>query len=323
METSSQNRKNSLLFKKYLSGKCNDEEKKILEDWYSSFEDSALPGIEQEKLSLDRVRKSLLSNIRADLQGKNGVLRLPLYFRIAAMVTLISSVSVLVYFIGNFALKPELEFHASNGQIKVVNLQDGSVVTLNSGSTLKISSDFEKTNRSVELSGEAYFQVTKNASKPFIVRAGPVSTRVLGTAFNIQAYKNDRLLAVTVTEGKVRVERNQKILSQGLTPGLQLIYNKDNLNSNVAVANAEQISAWRSGTLYFDNESIPDIAKRLERKFNVQIKVVGILKSDCRYTLRISNETLDKTLRLLSVVAGIKYKTTQQNQIVINTTICR
>jgi ferric-dicitrate binding protein FerR (iron transport regulator) len=243
--------------------------------------------------------------------------------RVAAMLLAISSITLLIYQAVNFAGEAQREFHASNGRMLVVTLQDGSLVTLNSGSTLKVSSDFQKRERSVELSGEAYFQVTKNVSKPFIVRAGSVSTRVLGTAFNVQAYKNDRLLTITVAEGKVRVNSRQTRLSQDLTPGKQLIYNKDRQTSKVGAVNAEHVSAWRSGTLYFDNESIPEIIKRLERKFDVTITATGKVRPDCRYTLRINDDTLEQTLRLLNKVAGISYQTNQQDQITINMALCK
>ncbi|MBE9601589.1 FecR family protein [Pedobacter sp. MC2016-24] len=323
METSSQNEKNSALFRKYLAGKCSAEEKQVLEEWYNSFDLSPLPEAGQEKASLKRVRKWLLANVGSNLPRPNPLLRLSLSFRIAAVIALVCSISLLIYFAGNFDAEPQLEFHALNGQLKVISLPDGSIVTLNAGSTLKVGPDFRKTNRSVELSGEAYFEVSKDASRPFIVSTGVLSTRVLGTAFNVQAYPNDRLLAVTVAEGKVRVDSERKRLSSALTPGRQLIYNKSDKTSEVVEVNTAHISAWRGGILYFDNESIPDIAKRLERKFNVKIEVRGEARPDCRYTLRISKETLGKTLRLLSTVAGIKYITNSQNQITINTALCK
>lgn len=323
METSSENESNRALLKKYLNGECTGEERQVIEEWYNSFDESDLPGREQEKFSLNKVKKLLLKAVREDLKPKKAVLRLPLYTRVAAMLFIISSITLLIYQAGGFTGESQQEFHASNGQIQVVTLQDGSIVTLNSGSTLKISSDFQKKERSVELSGEAYFQVTKDASKPFIVSSGSVSTRVLGTAFNVQAYKNDRLLAVTVSEGKVRVNSMQTRLSQDLTPGKQLIYDKDHQTAKVGAANAEHVSAWRSGILYFDNESIPDIIKRLERKFNVTINTTGEVRPDCRYTLRINDDTLEQTLRLLTKVAGISYQTNQQDQITINTYICK
>ncbi|GAA4317781.1 FecR domain-containing protein [Mucilaginibacter gynuensis] len=328
METSSNNEQERALLKKYLAGNCTPEERERVESWYQSFEQSPLPGTLQEKHSVKKVKNALLGQIRADRSGKSKVFRLPVYLRVAALLTLVISVSILIYRAAHIPNEQMMEYRAANGQFKVITLPDSSVVTLNSGSSLVVRSNFGQNTREVSLSGEAYFQVTKDRTRPFIVSTGIVKTRVLGTAFNVQAYKNENDLTVTVAEGKVRVDQdagqsNQANLSPGVTPGKQLIYNKTTHNAKTIAADAQHVSAWRTGVLYFDNESIPAIARKLERKFNISIGVTGKISPDCRYTFRISDETLVKTLKLLGSVSGISYKFNQPKQLIINTTACK
>ncbi|SEB06545.1 FecR family protein [Pedobacter hartonius] len=325
METSRKTEEEKTLLKKYLADECSPEEKERLEAWYSSFDHSPLPGRVQERFSLNKVKRTVLHQVHAE---QPGVFRLPRYFRIAALFILLLSISFIIYRAADSSARSSKEYSALNGQQKVLKLSDGSIVTLNSGSVLKIQSDFKQNTREVSLSGEAFFQVAKDPSRPFIVSTGVLRTRVLGTAFNVQAYQNEEELTVTVAEGKVRVDQDaatgkQPNLSPGVTPGKQLVYNRTTQSTKVIPADADHISAWRTGTVYIDNESIPAIARKLERRFNISIGLTGKVKSDCRYTLRIGDETLGKTLQVLTSVAGITCKFNQQDRLTINTTACK
>lgn len=325
METSSQTEKERALLKKYLEGTCSTEEETRVENWYQSFSDSPIPAKSVENRVISRAKKVVLKELKAPLSINT---RLPAYLRIAAVLALIGTISLMIYLASGSGGKEMQVYNAGNGKQKVITLKDGSVVSLNAMSTLRVWNDFNKKDRVVELTGEAYFEVAKNPKRPFIVRTGVVRTTVLGTGFNVQAYRNETDLTITVAEGKVKVDQDlhqnlQKNITPGILPGSQLVYNKRTKGAKLQTANVEQISAWRKGVLYIDNESISDIAKKLERKYNLKIEVKGPIRSDCRYTLRISDETLAKTLEVLTTVSGITCKLNQQNHLTINTKACK
>lgn len=326
MERSSQNEK--ALLNKYLAGKCSPEEIERLETWYNSFDTAPLPGKLAEQYAVMKVKRTVLNQISTAQNSNRGMFQLSVLLKVAASVVLVGAISLIIYYAGhpvNYRLQ---EYAALNGEQKVIKLADGSVVTLNSGSVLQVRSDFTKSSREVSLSGEAYFQVHKDHTRPFIVGTGVIKTRVLGTAFNVQAYKNEGNLTVTVTEGKVRVDQDglknkQTNLSPGVTPGQQLVYNRLTQQVKVIAADAEHIAAWRKGMLYLDNESIPAIARKLERKYNIKIEVAGKINPECRYTLRISDETLAKTIEVLTSVSGITCKYNQHDHLIINAAACK
>lgn len=328
MGTSSKTEEERALLKKYLAGNATPEEKERLDAWYNSFDNAPLPGSVQEELSMNKVKRALLEEVHGTRPHKIRLFYTSIYFKVAAMLALAVSISLIIYRTVESPANFNMQYHAANGQTKIIRLDDGSVVTLNSGSDLKILSDFKQHTREIYLSGEGYFQVAKDRLRPFIVNTGIVKTRVLGTSFNVQAYKNEAELTVTVAEGKVQVDRyaaNSKPtnLSPGVTPGKQLIYNRNAQTARVIPADAAHIGAWRTGTIYIDNESIPAIARRLERKFNIKIDVKGQTKPSCRYTLRIGDEKLNKILEVLTVVSGITCTYNQPNHLTLNMALCK
>lgn len=328
METSSQTEKDRDLLRKYLAGNCTPDERERVDAWYNSFDHAPLPAPAKEISSLQKIQQALLDDIREEQYGSTRVFPWSVVLRVAAVFFLFSSIAVTLYLSMGTRTPAVQEFHALNGEQKVVTLVDGSVVTLNAGSTLQVLSNFKDKTREVTLSGEAYFDVAKDASRPFIVSTGEVRTRVLGTSFDVQAYGNEGDLTVTVAEGKVRVDKvvgknKHASLSTGITPGQQLIYDKVTHAAQIVTVDPDQISAWKKGVLYFNHESIASIARRLERKFNIKIDVVGESRADCLYTLRLRDETLAKSLQLLTAVSGVTYTINQQDHLTLNTTACK
>jgi ferric-dicitrate binding protein FerR (iron transport regulator) len=175
-------------------------------------------------------------------------------------------------------------------QAKII-LPDGTIAWLNSGSTLKYSNLYGKKNREVLLSGEGYFEVTKDKSKPFFVHTNNIQVKVLGTVFNVRSYMNDRTVEVNLLEGKVDVSMldNNSSKKLILIPNEKMIYNKNTKTMYSCKADAAKSAQWTIGKLCFVNSSLKDISKDLERKYNVKI----ILESD-----RVKNEIFSGSLDL-------------------------
>lgn len=199
-------------------------------------------------------------------------------------------------------------------QSKVV-LPDLSVVWVNAGSSLKYRENMNKHIREVDLSGEAYFEVTTDSLNPFVVKSGKLDIKVTGTQFNVKAYKDEETVDVALVSGKVKVHLNDRDTEKGevvLDPDRMLSYNKETNCVQVKKINAREVSAWTNGQLRFEQASFPEIAKNLERKFDVKIAIESeSLKKDIFSGSFSSNYSLDRILREIDV--DKKYAWTRNN----------
>ncbi len=152
-----------------------------------------------------------------------------------------------------------------------VNLPDGSKVWLNSSSSLRFSALFNGHTREVELSGEAYFDVSKNKGKPFRVITKDQIVEVLGTQFNINSYSDEGPIKTTLIEGSVKIIYKDKVVL--LSPGQQ--FQPKELVSAVVEADTEEVVAWKDGYFVFKNEDIKSIMRKLSRWYNVEVSYSG------------------------------------------------
>jgi ferric-dicitrate binding protein FerR (iron transport regulator) len=190
-------------------------------------------------------------------------------------------------------------------------LPDNSIVYLNAGSQLKYSVEGLKGKREVFLDGEAWFEVTKNEKKPFVVHTPYYDVNVLGTQFNVKAYKSDAEIATTLEQGSVQITSSDNLkLAQTaiLQPGEQLVYNTQNRTINVKDVETRMFTAWKENKLIFINMNLKDLFVVLERKYGVDIQVTNNLILNYHYDGTIKNETILEVLDLLKETLPIKYK---------------
>lgn len=186
-----------------------------------------------------------------------------------------------------------------------VTLTDGTQVVLNSGSTLTFPIGFNQAERRVTLSGEAYFEVSKDAKHPFIVSSGRERITVLGTKFNISAYPDDDFISTALLEGKVNcldVNTNANLI---LHPGeAALIQNNQLSKSTIDVSD---MAAWQQGFFAFENEELAVVMKRLSRWYQLDVDYTSIPEK--RIYARINmQENLTTVLDMLSTTSGLKFK---------------
>lgn len=191
-----------------------------------------------------------------------------------------------------------------------LQLSDGTKVFLNSGTTLRFPTAFSKQgNRSVFLSGEAYFDVTKDKKHPFKVNTDAVDVEVLGTKFNVNSYGDEVVTNVVLVEGKVALTANNAIKNEtvDLTPG----YKGSILNGSTVITtekvNTKVYTAWMSGTLVFKNAKFENIVKTLERTYNVTIVVKNKALNAEIFNATFSNESIESLLKHLGESYPIKY----------------
>jgi ferric-dicitrate binding protein FerR (iron transport regulator) len=270
---------------------------------------------------------------------------------IAAAVLLLMGINW-IYFSnsGKAKLKNGNEVYARPGAKSKIILPDGTIVWLNSGSKLSYSGTFKDSVRSVELDGEAFFDVVKDASHPFIVHTSGIDIRVLGTAFNVKSYESDPTIETTLIRGLIEVVKKNEAAGSKIIvkPHEKLIFNKADKSLISALKNVEtkytnthasikivtkEISivsiprtvadtalmetAWIHNKLIVDGETFAAFAKKMERWYNVHIIFKNSKIEDYRFHSVFEKETVEQALTALQLTASFNYKI-NENEIEIS-----
>ncbi|RPD39965.1 FecR family protein [Chitinophaga barathri] len=193
---------------------------------------------------------------------------------------------------------------------KEIVLPDSSRVYLNTGSTLRYQQGFTQEERAVELSGEAFFEVTHDRERPFMVKAGDASTLVYGTAFNVQAYPTEGHVAISLKRGKIGI-RNKDAAAPGekiLAPGQLWLYNKGIRQPEIISIPPGQVGGWMNGSLSFYNTPVKDVFIQLERKFGVRFSYTAGIQTENTFTAFFPNASLEQVLSHLAFTGELQFK---------------
>ena len=161
-----------------------------------------------------------------------------------------------------------------------VRLPDGSYVWMNADSEIRFPVVFTGQTRQVSLKGEAYFKVSKDALRPFVVKMNGVNVRVLGTSFNVRSYADEGQVVTTLVEGKVKVN------DQDIVAGEQAVYSKNDGKTTVRQVEVEQYVAWQEGTFVFRNERLENVMKTLGRWYGVEFHFIDERAKEIRIGAR-------------------------------------
>lgn len=249
---------------------------------------------------------------------KNSRFNKSIIYKIAALFFFLLSIGLGSWFFlqteDTFELK---EYTCGAGEVKKVVLADGTGVWLNNMSVLVTLEPFEKDFRRVKLIGEAYFDVSHNAEKPFVVETFGLKTEVLGTSFNVNAYPGLKHKEIILYEGSVKIspENNPK-KSLLVKPGEKVRVSDDNSKFYISGIDNSEPAAWREGILEFNNEELFQIARKLERKFNTRIFIASQQTGKLRFTAEFEKEPLDKILKLLKEAKSFNYSFTDEGVII-------
>ena len=240
-------------------------------------------------------------------------------WRYAAVVAVIIAVGYLSYWRGEVNVKDtfaDISVEAPLGSKTKLYLPDGTLVWLNAGSRMTYSQGFGVDNRKVELEGEGYFEVTRNEKIPFYVKTKDLQLRVLGTKFNFRDYPEDHEVVVSLLEGKVELNNMLKSGKEALlAPDERAILNKSNGLMTVESVAASNASQWTDGYLFFDEELLPDIAKELERSYNVKIHIANDSLNNFRFYGNFvrREQNIQEVLDALASTEKIQYKIEERN----------
>lgn len=287
------------------------------EIWFSAVSREAASVYDKDK-AFENFRNRVESQKEIQSTSRRGFSLLALW-RYAAVVAIIIAVGCISYWQGEVNVKDtfaDISVEAPLGSKTKLYLPDGTLVWLNAGSRMTYSQGFGVDNRKVELEGEGYFEVKRNEKIPFFVKTKDLQLQVLGTKFNFRDYPEDHEVVVSLLEGKVGLnnllrEEKEAVLS----PDERAVLNKANGLLTVESVTASNASQWTDGYLFFDEELLPDIAKELERSYNVKIHIANdSLKTFRFYGNFVRREqNIQEVLEALASTEKMQYKIEERN----------
>ena len=311
---------------KYLSGKASKKEAELYESVYDSLQKPKKDWDELQLPDKQNVKDEIYKNILSGLthSEKPFIRKIHPALKIAASVIIMVSfgfVGYLMFYGGKIKSEPRLITEVSKyGERKMVALEDSTKITLNAGSKIMYYVPFQKNKREITLIGEAYFDVSKDKKRPFIVTTKDVTTTVLGTSFNISAY-NDEDINVTVSTGKVKVSYippDGSIAKTAiLLPGEQAAFNYNKIELSKYEVDIKHFIDWRNNVIYFKQDLFADIIKKLERNYNVDIICNNVNLLEKTITSIYENAQLSEILDDLKFILGFEYTYLSGNKISI------
>ncbi len=304
------------LFEKYIRNEATEEEKERLFDRIR--DDKQIDRLMEKRLEraacdIDHDTKNrMYERIRASILPDSKPVRLHRSWRKAMrwaavwILPVVSAWTVYVFTSRPVSADKVVAITAPYGERAEVRLMDGSRVWINSGSTLTYDGNFNRNERRVFLEGEAYFEVQKDARRPFIVTAGEMDVQALGTAFNVTAYRNDQYISSVLLEGSVRVNAQGK--EHVLAENEQLIFDRTNHTLSMGKVYAADFIQWKEGNLYFENRSFDEIAHTLSRVFNVEIRFASEELRTVRFSGTLGGGSIRSALDILSLTSSMRYE---------------
>lgn len=287
------------------------------EIWFSAVSREAASVYDKDK-AFENFRNRVESQKEIQSTSRRGF-SLSALWCYAAVVAIIIAVGCISYWQGEVNVKDtfaDISVEAPLGSKTKLYLPDGTLVWLNAGSRMTYSQGFGVDNRKVELEGEGYFEVKRNEKIPFFVKTKDLQLQVLGTKFNFRDYPEDHEVVVSLLEGKVGLnnllrEEKEAVLS----PDERAVLNKANGFLTVESVTASNASQWTDGYLFFDEELLSDIAKELERSYNVKIHIANdSLKTFRFYGNFVRREqNIQEVLEALASTEKMQYKIEERN----------
>ena len=281
--------------------------------------------------------RQLLSRMeieKAEKERSSSLFHSP-WIKSAAVLILLLGLSALIYFASHIGISQKNETAYNElivpiGEKAQIILSDGSHIWINSGSKLRYPTTFSQKDRTVYLQGEAYFDIKKKNGAPFYVKTDAVNIKVLGTAFNVKSYPEDKNVETTVIRGLVSVESKLTNKTVLLNPKEKCIVPSttneklekkiktqnttvpNQINEDLTVipkVNTDLIISWKDQLLVFQDERFEELVVKMERWYNVKIVIQDESLKDVRFRGKfMNNETVYQVLDAIKLTSRIKYK---------------
>ena len=321
---------------KWLTNTASYEELEILKNWTSQSEENLELMETFQQVWMEKTAEPILVNVDEKINEiwEKGMLVKPkrslkwnLIQKYAAAALIVLSSSFWIFYSSQpdkekdadvVELTPSYTFRENKpGQKTKIFLPDGSIAYLNSSSRIKYLNGFMGDERRVYLEGEAFFEVAKDVSKPFIVESKTIETIALGTAFNVNAFNDEKEMRVSLIEGEVRInqmETSGKTVT--LSPGKELLIDPETHTFLEISFDLNDAIGWKEGKLVFNHASIDGVTQKLERWYGVKIQTKGKVPANWKVTTVYENQTLKNVLTDLQYSKKFAYEIIDSNVII-------
>lgn len=320
-----QNNNINILISRLLSGNITDDERKELDRWLSENPDnkkylgqlinlwqSSHPAFDPEDIHVDNAIRDIHHKMEESdklPQGKS--FKILVWWQRIAAVLFIPVIVLMGYLLSRDTdFNPQTayqEVFSPYGVRSKISLPDGSSVWLNSGSKLKYPIEFKSGSRNVSLTGEAFFEVRSDKKNPFVVHTEQMKVEATGTAFNVEAYQTDTIVAVTLVHGKVDVDISGR-RKLDMQPSQRICFNNQSNKYKLSTVDTYKWIAWKDGVLAFRDDRLDYVFKKIGLMYNVEISVKDVDIASQLYRATFEGESLDEILNLLKLSAPIRYE---------------
>ena len=319
-----------------LAGDASNREEKELKDWileedahyleFKIIQESALKGFKERKLlNTDDTFEKVWEVEETQEKVSHYKIGFSVFKMIAVSAAGLALILLSVFSYRQLVIKQEIsqidgqpvmiEKFSPMGQISKVFLPDGSLVWLNADSKLQYSSNYGENTRTVSLTGEAYFEIKHELSKPFLVKSGNVAITATGTSFNVNTFYNNSDIEIVLDEGELTIENLFSSLIPGmplkttLVPGNKAIYSlRESLFNVDDVKDSYDYTCWKDGVLSFRHADFETVVNSLERWYGVEFTWDGEPESGWNYTGAFNNEYLESVLKALGLDGQFSYE---------------
>lgn len=313
------------LMRKYLQGQATEQERMTLlahlradeqiGNWLRAemeFSDSKMPQPVQE-----RILRNIMGSRRPSA-GRNA----RSYFLMAACISLFVILcgvcGILLWqniSARNTMLCADLVVSTQMGEHSQITLPDGTEVTLNALTTIRYATAMPDGKRRVQVDGEAFFHVAKDAEHPFIVTAGDVDVTCLGTSFDVRNYADEKTTAVVLAEGKVRVNTAEADLT--MEPNSRVIYNRSTKALSKRSVPSSDYTCWMSGEVRYNNQTLEQIAAELSRNYNIEFVITSDELKQERFNGYLGRSSLRNILDVLCLASNMSYHVDNETMVYI------
>lgn len=311
--------KQNNIVEKYIRGSISEEEYNELQQQIQNDSDSSVGDMLNEcwqkdlnihvmpRAAKERTRRQINEKIKKDMRR--------VWFKRAS--TIAASILIPVLIISTVYFYKEMDHYkqipnivsVNKGQRAGITLPDGTIVHLNSESKLTYTPDFNGKLREVVLEGEAFFEVTPNKEKPFIVKTSVFDVEVLGTSFNVSVYNDENIVETALMEGKV------KLTMQGcpskpvyLTPSQKFIYSRSDRQGTISIMEGDTELAWKQGILAFSAEPLEEVFRKIERWYGVTMHYDKESLVNDNFTGLFKMISIQEMMNILRMHYNLKFK---------------